>query len=431
MTATNDSNNHPDTTIIKGKADVTATVSVIIAGQTYSVVVDDLGDFTIEVPKQVVGTIINVSSKLNNYTKTAPVTVTDVEADAYQTTVNDIKKPYGRATTAQEVFEAIKILEYPEDGDQPVLNIKQGVTLPNGRKSGEHLVPVIITYPDGSTKTVDVKVTVGVQPHNNKYQPIVENEVVQVGGTIDLTDNITNINNLPFGTIVKDTTVTPIDTNVVGTYIGQLTVTYPDKTKDIVNVTVIVQEEPLKDNEKYTAIGGVVDKNKEETLTEEDIKAAVEITPKPEEGAVVNISITSPLPTTGMDNKVKVLITYSDNTTDVVTVIVNFHAPEVPLAKEKSWSLASLIVTLLSIAAMVVGLLAKTIKIDETGVELVRNKVYKVVTVLFGVATMVYFLATNNLSLPMKLFNETTLISSIMTVVTMASLALGLIWRED
>lgn len=431
MTATNDSNNHPDTTIIKGKADVTATVSVIIAGQTYSVVVDDLGDFTIEVPKQVVGTIINVSSKLNNYTKTAPVTVTDVEADAYQTTVNDIKKPYGRATTAQEVFEAIKILEYPEDGDQPVLNIKQGVTLPNGRKSGEHLVPVIITYPDGSTKTVDVKVTVGVQPHNNKYQPIVENEVVQVGGTIDLTDNITNINNLPFGTIVKDTTVTPIDTNVVGTYIGQLTVTYPDKTKDIVNVTVIVQEEPLKDNEKYTAIGGVVDKNKEETLTEEDIKAAVEITPKPEEGAVVNISITSPLPTTGMDNKVKVLITYSDNTTDVVTVIVNFHAPEVPLAKEKSWSLASLIVTLLSIAAMVVGLLAKTIKTDETGVELVRNKVYKVVTVLFGVATMVYFLATNNLSLPMKLFNETTLISSIMTVVTMASLALGLIWRED
>ena len=168
---------------------------------------------------------------MNNYTKTAPVTVTDVEADAYQTTVNDIKKPYGRATTAQEVFEAIKILEYPEDGDQPVLNIKQGVTLPNGRKSGEHLVPVIITYPDGSTKAVDVKVTVGVQPHNNKYQPIVENEVVQVRRTIDLTDNITNINNLPFGTIVKDTTVTPIDTNVVGTYIGQLTVTYPDKNK--------------------------------------------------------------------------------------------------------------------------------------------------------------------------------------------------------
>jgi hypothetical protein len=30
---------------------------------------------------------------------------------------------------------------------------------------------------------VDVKVIVGVQPHNSKYQPIVENEIVQVGGT--------------------------------------------------------------------------------------------------------------------------------------------------------------------------------------------------------------------------------------------------------
>jgi Rib/alpha/Esp surface antigen-like repeat protein len=54
---------------------------------------------------------------------------------------------------------------------------------------------------------------------------------------IDLTDNIININNLPLGTTVKDTTATPIDTNVVGTYVGQLTVTYPDKTKDVVKVT--------------------------------------------------------------------------------------------------------------------------------------------------------------------------------------------------
>ena len=431
MTATNDSSAHPDTTIIKGKADVGAVVSVTIDDQIYSAVVDDLGDFTIEVPYQIVGTVINATSKLNNYTRTAPVTVTAVEADVYNTEVNDIEKPYGRVTTAQEVFAAVKVLEYPEEADQPILSIKQGVRLPNGRKSGEHLVSVVITYPDGSTSIVDVKVIVGVQPHNSKYQPIVENEIVQVGGKIDLTDNIININNLPLGTTVKDTTATPIDTNVVGTYVGQLTVTYPDGTKDVVKVMVIVQEEPLKDNEKYTAIGGVVNKGKGDTLTEEEIKVVIEITPKPEAGVIVDISIESPLPTTGMDNKVKVLITYGDGTTDTATVTVNFLEPETPPAKDGSWSLVSLVVTLISIIAMVIGLLAKTIKTDETGVELVRNKVYKVVTVLFGVVTMVYFLATNNLSLPMKLFNETTLISSIMTVVTMASLALGLVWRED
>jgi hypothetical protein len=60
-----------------------------------------------------------------------------------------------------------------------------------------------------------------------------------------------------------------------------------------------------------------------------------------------------------MDNKVKVLITYGDGTTDTATVIVNFLEPEVPPAKDGSWSLVSLVVTLISIIAMVVGLLAK------------------------------------------------------------------------
>lgn len=430
MTAVNDSQNHPDKTIIAGKADPGAVVSVIIAGQTYSADVDDLGNFTLEIPKQEAGEIITVTSKLNNYTKDGTVTVEDAEADIYDVTVKNINKRYGQATTAQEVINAVKVTGYPEGEEQPVLTIQPKAALPNGRTSGEYLIPVLITYPDGSTETVKVKVIVGPQPQNQKYQPEVENEVVMVGDKVDLTDNVVNINKLPSGTSVKDTTPVDIDTSVAGTYHGQLTVTYPDGTKDVVNVLVIVQEEPLTDAEKYTAIGGIVDKGEGDTLTEEEIIAAIEISPELEAGTVADISILSPLPTTGMDNEIKVLVTYSDNTTDIVTVKVNFHAPSIPPAQEGSWSLLSLIATLLSVAAMVVQLIAKSVKTYD-GVDYVRNKIYRISTSLLAIIAGIYFIAKNNLSLPMVIFNETTLISVLITIVTMASLGFGLRWLED
>ncbi|MGI6608055.1 MAG: Rib/alpha-like domain-containing protein [Erysipelotrichaceae bacterium] len=430
MTAVNDSTKHPTETVIKGKADSGAIVSVTIEATTYSAEVDELGNFTLEIPRQETGTEISVTSKLNNYTNAAAVDVTDVEADIYYVTVKDIRKTYGQPTTAQEIFRAVKIIGYPKGDEHPFLTLQPETKLPDGRVSGEYQIPVIINYPDGSAKTVYVKVTVGPQPQNRKYHPEVENEIVIVGGTFDLTDNVINIRRLPAGTTVKDTTLTEIDTSVVGTYPGQITVTYPDGSKDVVSVLVIVQAEPLSDRDKYTATGGIVDKNEGESVTEEEIIAAVEITPDLQDGVSVNISLLSPLPTTGMNNKVNLLVTYSDGSTDTVTVIVNFHAPEIPQSKERSWSLVSLIMTLFSAIAMAAQLLAKSVKNDD-GTGFVRNRIYRITTSVFAVVAAVYFVVTNNMSLPMQLVNETTLISSIMAIVTMASLGFGLRWKED
>ncbi|TNX37513.1 Rib/alpha-like domain-containing protein, partial [Enterococcus faecium] len=75
----------------------------------------------------------------------------------------------------------------------------------------------------------------------DKYEPTVEGEKVEVGGTVDLTDNVTNLPTLPEGTTVTD--VTPggtIDTNTPGNYEGIIEVTYPDGTKDTVKVPVEV-----------------------------------------------------------------------------------------------------------------------------------------------------------------------------------------------
>ncbi|HGW2918419.1 TPA: Rib/alpha-like domain-containing protein, partial [Enterococcus faecalis] len=101
-----------------------------------------------------------------------------------------------------------------------------------GNKKGT----VVVTYPDGSSDEVEVDVTVtDTRSDADKYEPTVEGEKVEIGGTVDLTDNVTNLPALPEGTTVTD--VTPggtIDTNTPGNYEGVIEVTYPDGTKDTV-----------------------------------------------------------------------------------------------------------------------------------------------------------------------------------------------------
>ncbi|RAK43572.1 hypothetical protein BHU61_13190, partial [Macrococcus epidermidis] len=75
--------------------------------------------------------------------------------------------------------------------------------------------------------------------------PTVTNEVIEVGGTPVITDNIGGV---PAGTTVKD--VTPagaVDTSKPGTYTGVVEVTYPDGSKETVNVPVIVQDKTASD----------------------------------------------------------------------------------------------------------------------------------------------------------------------------------------
>ncbi|MDY6065960.1 MAG: Rib/alpha-like domain-containing protein [Finegoldia sp.] len=117
---------------------------------------------------------------------------------------------------------------------------------------GDYTGKVEVTYPDGTKDVVDVKVTVTEATSDaDKYDPEVEDEKVEQGGKVDLTDNVTNLDELPEGTTVKD--VTPegtIDTNVPGDYTGKVEVTYPDGTKDVVDVKVTITEAKPVNTEK-------------------------------------------------------------------------------------------------------------------------------------------------------------------------------------
>ena len=55
-------------------------------------------------------------------------------------------------------------------------------------------VVIEVTYPDGTKDTVKVPVEVTDNRANaDKYEPTVEKEQVEIGGKVDLTDNVTNL----------------------------------------------------------------------------------------------------------------------------------------------------------------------------------------------------------------------------------------------
>ena len=85
------------------------------------------------------------------------------------------------------------------------------------------------------------------------YTPQVTEEIIKVGETPDLTDNVTNLPSLPAGTKVVDITpVGQIDTTKPGTYSGTVRVDYPDGSSTEVPVPVNVLPAPVTETYKVT-----------------------------------------------------------------------------------------------------------------------------------------------------------------------------------
>jgi hypothetical protein len=203
----------------------------------------------------------------------------------------------------------------------------------------------------------------------------------------------------------------------------------PDGTISNLDITLTVEAKELKYNEKYNVVGGEVETDEGKKVTEDEIIAVVKITPEVEEDVIASIKVLDQIPTSGLDQKVTVQITYSDGTTDTVTVTINFNPVENKTVA--SWSFVSLIMTLVSIVSMVALLIVKSFKEDEDGIKLVRNQIYKITTTVSAIIAIAYFILSNDMKMPMTLVNNTTLLSTLITIVTLISLTFGLRWKED
>ena len=197
-------------------------------------------------------------------------------------------------------------------------------------------VPMLVTYPDGTTENVDVPIEIKAkQTDADKYEPTAKDQTVNIGETPDAKGSIGNVSDLPEGT--KFEYKTPVDTTTAGEKDATVVVTYPDGSKDEVPVKVTVKD-PRTDADKNTP-------------TAKDQTVNIGETPDAK-GSIGNVSdlpsgttfeYKTPVDTTTAGEKdATVVVTYPDGSKDEVPVKVTVKDPRTdadkntPTAKDQT-----------------------------------------------------------------------------------------------
>ena len=225
--------------------------------------------------------------------------------------------------------------------------VQEVTKLPVGQNSKTYNATIQVT--DNANNPSQRQITITLKSMTTKYNatPNGQKQTVSYGGTPDAGTSI-NKNGLPTGTTYTWAT-TPSTTTGPGEKAGVVTVTYPDGSKDTVNVTVNVRR--LAD--EYAPTGTKITKNQNESVLNDELKAAVTINNNGN-SKVKSVTPVGTISTAEFGNKtINATVTYLDDTTDPVTIPLEVRDVTKPTIQtptdRQNWDLIALDRTLPSI----------------------------------------------------------------------------------
>ena len=319
-----------------------AGTSTIKATVTYLDDTTDPVDIPLEV-KDVTAPTIQTPSDRQNWDLIA------LDRTLPSITVTSVDNNGGTGVKSTTVTGLPDFLVY--DNATKTIKFKNGVQevtkLPVGQDSKTYNVTIQVT--DNANNPSQRQFTITVKSMTTKYNatPNGQKQTVSYGATPDAGTSI-NKNGLPAGTTYTWAT-TPSTTTGPGEKAGVVTVTYPDGSKDTVNVTVNVRR--LAD--EYAPTATKITKNQNESVSNNELKAAVTISNNGN-SKVKSVTPVGTISTTNAGTStIKATVTYLDDTTDPVDIpleVKDVTAPTIQTPSDRqNWDLIALDRTLPSI----------------------------------------------------------------------------------
>ena len=235
------------------------------------------------------------------------------------------------------------------DNATKTIKFKNGVQevtkLPVGQDSKTYTATIEVT--DNANNPSQRQFTITVKSMTTKYNatPNRQKQTVSYGATPDAGTSI-NKNGLPAGTTYTWATTPSTITTKPGDKQGVVTVTYPDGSKDTVDVMVNVRAL----NGEYEPTATKITKNQNESVSNDELKAAVTINNNGN-SKVKSVTPVSTISTVEFGNKtINAIVTYLDDTTDPVTIpleVKDKTAPTITTPTEnQTWEITALDKTL-------------------------------------------------------------------------------------
>ena len=191
---------------------------------------------------------------------------------------------------------------------------------------GDKKTTITVTYPDKSTDTVEVTIPVTAKPTQAElHNPVAVSDPAEItaGETPEAKSYVKDADKLPEGTTFG---FDDADFSTPGDKKTTITVTYPDKSTDTVEVTIPVKAKPTQ-AELHGPVA-VTDPAPVTAGEEPEAKEYVKGVDKLPEGTQFEFADPKPDFTKPGDKQVTITVKYPDGSTDEVIVIISVKAKE-------------------------------------------------------------------------------------------------------